>query len=139
MALNVGNMDWEPARVADAYTAAVGTSFKLFISLDMTSLTCGSASDATLVKSYVTTYTNHPNQLYYKGKQVVSTFSGSDCTFGQGNLNSGWNYAVKSGVSASVLFVPSFFSDTSTFAGNSVQDGDLNVRPSLLALVCERA
>lgn len=34
-ALNVGNMDWEPARVAGAYAAAAGTSFKLFLSFDM--------------------------------------------------------------------------------------------------------
>lgn len=34
-ALNVGNEAWEPARVADAYSAAVGTSFKLFLSFDM--------------------------------------------------------------------------------------------------------
>ena len=35
-ALNVGINDWEPQRVADAYTAASGTSFKLFLSFDMT-------------------------------------------------------------------------------------------------------
>lgn len=34
-ALNVGVDDWQSARVADAYQAANGTDFKLFISLDM--------------------------------------------------------------------------------------------------------
>lgn len=130
MALNVGSMDWEPARVADAYAAAVGTNFKLVLSFDMTSLPCSSYADAMLIRAYVTNYTNHPNQLYYKGKQVVTTFSGSDCSFGTGDLNNGWNLAVKQGVSASVLFVPSFFSDVSTFKGNGVQDGDLNVSTS---------
>ena len=35
-ALNVGIDGWQPQRVADAYAAASGTSFKLFLSLDMT-------------------------------------------------------------------------------------------------------
>lgn len=32
-ALNVGSDSWQPARVADAYTAAAATGFKLFMSL----------------------------------------------------------------------------------------------------------
>ncbi|KAF8307707.1 hypothetical protein DL93DRAFT_1994463 [Clavulina sp. PMI_390] len=125
-ALNVGSVDWELSRVTDAYAAASGTSFKLFVSLDMTALPCAGASDANLVRSYLNNFASHPNQLYYKGRQVISTFSGSDCTFGQGSLNAGWNYAVKTGVSAQNYFIPSFFSDVSTFAGNSFQDGDFN-------------
>jgi glucan endo-1,3-alpha-glucosidase len=35
-ALNVGIDSWQPQRVAWAYAAALGTSFKLFVSLDMT-------------------------------------------------------------------------------------------------------
>jgi glucan endo-1,3-alpha-glucosidase len=37
-ALNVGREDWQRARVADAYAAALQlqTGFKLFLSLDMT-------------------------------------------------------------------------------------------------------
>jgi hypothetical protein len=37
-ALNIGSDDWMSARVADAYSAAqsLGSSFKLFLSLDMT-------------------------------------------------------------------------------------------------------
>lgn len=46
----------------------------------------------------MTDYATHPAQLFYKGKQVASTFSGSDCQFGQGSLNAGWQYAVKTGV-----------------------------------------
>ena len=34
-ALNIGSDDWQEARVADAYNAARGTKFKLFISFDM--------------------------------------------------------------------------------------------------------
>jgi glucan endo-1,3-alpha-glucosidase len=37
-ALNVGREDWQKARVADAYVAALQlqTDFKLFLSFDMT-------------------------------------------------------------------------------------------------------
>jgi glucan endo-1,3-alpha-glucosidase len=35
-ALNVGGDSWQPQRVSDAYAAASGTSFKLFLSFDMT-------------------------------------------------------------------------------------------------------
>ena len=34
-ALNIGSDDWQVARVADAYNAAQGTKFQLFISFDM--------------------------------------------------------------------------------------------------------
>jgi glucan endo-1,3-alpha-glucosidase len=34
-ALNIGSDDWQEARVADAYAAAQGTKFQLFISFDM--------------------------------------------------------------------------------------------------------
>ena len=128
-ALNVGIDSWQPQRVADAYAAASGTSFKLFLSFDMTyvftpsishpfsqnlrhllldrSLPCGGTGDANLLRSYISNYASHPNQLFYQGKQVASTFSGSSCTFGQGDLNSGWAYAIKNGVPkpVSVLFI----------------------------------
>jgi Glycosyl hydrolase family 71 len=59
------------------------------------SLPCTSTDDANVIRQYVNTYANHPNQLFYRGQQVVSSFSGSDCTFGQSNINAAWNYAVK--------------------------------------------
>ncbi len=121
--LNVGNLDWQPSQVASAYTAATGTDFKLFMSFDMTyvmwniqdpfyslflnvssisSLPCGDSGSADLLRRYINDYATHPNQLYYEGKQVVSTFAGEWCTFGQGDLNDGWDYAVKQRVSSSV-------------------------------------
>jgi hypothetical protein len=68
-------------------------------------LSCSHAGDASLLKSYINHYANHPNQLFYQGKQVVSSFSGESCTFGQGSLNAGWNYAVKTGVSKTVSVI----------------------------------
>jgi glucan endo-1,3-alpha-glucosidase len=126
-ALNVGIDSWQPARVADAFVAVLGTSFKLFFSFDMTSLSCTSALDATLLSTYINTYALHPNSLFYDGGQVVSTFSGEDCTFGQGSLNAAWTYAVKTGMINPIVFIPSFFSDVSTFASNTFQNGDFNV------------
>lgn len=103
----------------------------------MTSLPCASQSDATLVRQYVTSYTNHPNQLYYKGKQVVSTFAGTACTFGFSDWNAGFNYAVKTGVSASVAFIPAIFSDPSTWSSQSVMDGELNWNGGWPLVSCE--
>ncbi|KAF9516438.1 glycoside hydrolase family 71 protein [Hydnum rufescens UP504] len=125
-ALNVGADSWALSRVSDAYAAAAGTSFKLFLSFDMTSLPCASPGDATVLRQYISTYANHPNQLYYQGKLIVSSFSGQDCTFGQGDINSGWNYAIKTTAPQPVAFIPSFFSGTSSFASTPVMDGEFN-------------
>ncbi|KAF8337420.1 alpha-1,3-glucanase, partial [Cantharellus anzutake] len=127
-ALNVGSDSWQQDRVSDAYAAAasLGTSFKLFISLDMSVIPCANAGDAALVRSYINNYAQNGNQLYYQGKQVVSTFAGENCRFGQGNLNDAWNYAVKTSVNSSIAFIPSFFVDPNTFGSLSVIDGDFN-------------
>jgi glucan endo-1,3-alpha-glucosidase len=130
-ALNVGNDDWQPARVADAYTAAQmcrdnGLHFKLFLSFDMTSLPCSSAADADLLRSYINSYHSNINQLHYDGNPFVSTFAGESCSFGQDSVNDGWTYAVKSGKPA-IYFVPSFFVDPSQFSDYTVIDGMLNV------------
>ncbi|KAF9507255.1 glycoside hydrolase family 71 protein [Hydnum rufescens UP504] len=125
-ALNVGSDSWSSNRVADAYAAAIGTPFKLFLSLDMSSLPCASTGDAKLIRQYVNNYSNHPNQLFYRGQQVVSTFSGSDCKFGQSNINTAWNYAVKATATKPIAFIPAFFSPTSSFASTTVMNGDFN-------------
>lgn len=44
-----------------------------------------------LFRNYINTYQNHGAQARYNGKSIVSTFSGSDCTFGQGSTNNGWS------------------------------------------------
>ncbi|KZT12051.1 glycoside hydrolase family 71 protein [Laetiporus sulphureus 93-53] len=130
-ALNVGPDSWQPARVADAYQAAEnsGTGFKLFMSFDMSVLPCGDASDASALTSYITTYASHPNQLTMNGRVFASTFSGSDCTFGQSSAAEGWTTQFIDQLTGSnaVHFVPAFFVDTSSFSTfDGVMDGVFN-------------
>ncbi|TFY60490.1 hypothetical protein EVJ58_g5112 [Rhodofomes roseus] len=130
-ALNVGSDSWQPDRVADAYQAAsnLGLDFKLFMSFDMTVLPCTQASDASTLTNYITTYASHPNQLLVNGQVFASTFSGSDCTFGQGSAAEGWNSQFISQLTGqnAVHFVPSFFSDPSTYSEfDGVMDGTFN-------------
>ncbi|KAG9222501.1 hypothetical protein CCMSSC00406_0002836 [Pleurotus cornucopiae] len=126
-ALNVGGGDWQPLRVADAYSAAAnsGTNFKLFLSLDMTSMSCSSKGDAAALRSYITAYASHPNQLSYSGRVLVSTFSGENCYFGASNVDAGWQATIKDGLPG-VFFLPSFFVDPTTFKQYPVADGFSN-------------
>lgn len=132
-ALNVGSDTWEPARVADAYTAAAasGTNFKLFLSFDMSSLPCSAPSHISLLQSYINTYAQHPNQFLVHNQTFVSTFAGEGCTFGASSVNKGWTNAVKTNVS-NTYFVPSFFIDPATFPSYSVMDGAFNVSPQAI-------
>ncbi|KAF4604919.1 hypothetical protein EYR40_003702 [Pleurotus pulmonarius] len=125
--LNVGGGDWQPLRVADAYSAAAnsGTDFKLFLSLDMTSMSCASNGAAVALRHYITAYASHPNQLLYDGRVLVSTFSGENCHFGASNVNDGWQATIKDGVPG-VFFLPSFFVDPATFGQYPVADGFFN-------------
>ncbi|KII85452.1 glycoside hydrolase family 71 protein [Plicaturopsis crispa FD-325 SS-3] len=127
-ALNVGSDAFQKTQVANAYSAAekFGPNFKLFVSLDMSSLPCTAAGDTAAVQSFITTYSSHPNQLQQDGKAVVSTFAGESCTFGQGSLNDAWTTAVKASSLPPVYFIPSFFVDPATFSGLSVIDGAFN-------------
>ncbi|KZT21896.1 glycoside hydrolase family 71 protein [Neolentinus lepideus HHB14362 ss-1] len=124
-ALNVGRDDYEASRVADAYTAASGTNFKLFLSFDMTSFPCSGPGDAYILRDYITRYQAHPSQLRYDGKILVSTFGGEYCSFGTGSLNQGWQNAIKSEMPP-VHFVPAFFLNAAAFTGIPVMDGALN-------------
>ncbi|KAJ8593966.1 glycoside hydrolase [Rhizopogon salebrosus TDB-379] len=130
-ALNVGSDDWQPQQVANAYQAAQqsGTGFKLFFSFDMTALPCSTAADAQTLRTYITTYATHPNQLIYNGAVFASTFSGESCTFGQGSVSSGWStqFVQQLSGSSALHFVPSFFVDPSQFGTYSgVIDGMFN-------------
>ncbi|KAJ3521152.1 hypothetical protein NM688_g9057 [Phlebia brevispora] len=128
-ALNVGSDSWQPSQVAAAYQAAEssGTGFKLFLSLDMSSLSCASPSDAANLRNWVSTYSGHPNQFYYNGRIFVSTFAGESCTFGQSSVSAGWSSQFTSQLTGSnaVYFVPSFFVDPATFNQYSI-DGAFN-------------
>ena len=129
-ALNMGSDWWQPNRIQDAYTAAraSGSGFKMFLSLDMTVMSCGSWADGVTLVNLVKRWANHPNQAMHNGKVLVSTFAGSDCTFGMGS-NSGWQSAFVDALKSqgiSIFFVPSVFSDPSTFQSNTWMDGELN-------------
>ncbi|KAI0044393.1 glycoside hydrolase family 71 protein [Auriscalpium vulgare] len=132
-ALNIGSDSWQPARVADAYQAALqsGLAFKLFISFDMSALPCASPDDAAALRKYITTYANHPNQLIYHNRVFAGTFAGETCSFGQGSPAGGWasqftQHPELTGQNA-VYFVPSFFVDPNTFSTfNDAMDGALN-------------
>ncbi|KAJ3805324.1 glycoside hydrolase [Lentinula aff. lateritia] len=136
-ALNMGSDDWQPARVADAYAAAQTSSlnFKMFLSLDMSVLPCLTANDATSLRTLVTTYLSHPNQLRYtRGSSeqlpLVSTFAGESCKFGQASVANGWSsqFTQHPDLQGKMTFVPSFFvapNQMSQFQG--VVDGTFNV------------
>lgn len=97
----------------------------------MSSLPCTAASDAQLLHTYITDYATHPNQLLVNGQVFASTFSGSDCTFGQGSSQAGWSSQFLQQLTGqnTVHFVPSFFIDPNTFSEfDEVMDGSFNVR-----------
>lgn len=103
-------------------------------------LPCTAAQDAATLRNYVTQYASHPNQFKYNGKVFASTFSGESCQFGQGSVSEGWASQFKDQLTGSnaVFFVPGFFDDPSTFAGNgfgNIIDGELNVRHSLIRIL----
>ncbi|KAK4683990.1 glucan endo-1,3-alpha-glucosidase, partial [Tremellales sp. Uapishka_1] len=130
-ALNMGSDSWQPPSVAMAYAAAEasGLDFKLFLSFDMSSLSCSSASAGTTLVNLVSTYANHPNQAMYKSAVFVSTFSGADCTFGLPSAQAGWNSTFETplkGQNISIHFSPAIFSDTSTFAAATWYEGEFN-------------
>jgi glucan endo-1,3-alpha-glucosidase len=126
-ALNMGSDWWQPDRIDDAYNAAQ-PGFKMFLSLDMTSLSCNSQADGNNLVNLVKRWANHPNQAMHNGKVLVSTFAGSDCTFGTGSSH-GWQSSfvdVLKNNGVNIFFVPSIFSDISTFSSNTWMDGELN-------------
>lgn len=71
-------------------------------------LPCATTGDVTTIRNYINTYSDHPNQLWYNDQFILSTFSGENCLFGQGNFNDGWNYAIRNGVFARVGFPVTF-------------------------------
>ncbi|BFZ57142.1 Glucan endo-1,3-alpha-glucosidase agn1 [Savitreella phatthalungensis] len=122
-ALNVGPDSWMADRASKMYQAAIGTSFKLFISLDMAVMASSAIQDLT---HWVTDYSSHPNQYFYNSKQFVSTFAGESVTFGQASATAGWAL-FKSTLAAkgvNIFFVPSFTALGPTNAmGMSSNDG----------------
>jgi glucan endo-1,3-alpha-glucosidase len=122
--LNLGPDSWQPARVADAYNAAQnsgkgfkvgclwlqGTHPQIMLSFDMAEFSCYDWQNAPLFKSYLDKYIFHPAAAKVNGKTAVTTFSGSDCTFGQGNANNGWA-AVFGSYKDQIYFMPAYNTD----------------------------
>ncbi|KAJ9123152.1 hypothetical protein QFC22_001345 [Naganishia vaughanmartiniae] len=129
-ALNMGSDWWQPARVTDAYAAAEAAGgFTMFLSLDMTSLSCSSYTDGIVLANLVKAHASSSAQAMWNGKVLVSTFSGENCYFGQGSVNDGWNnafIAILEAAGIDIFFVPSVFSDPSTFSSATWMDGELN-------------
>ncbi|KAJ7510656.1 glycoside hydrolase family 71 protein [Mycena galericulata] len=128
--LNLGTDSWEPNQVANAFTAAQNLAggdshFRIGFSFDMSVLPCNASGDAALLQKYITTYNNNSNVLQVDGKMLVTTFSGENCTFGQGSVDAGWTSAVKTGVPP-VQFVPSFSVNPSTLGSYQSIDGAFN-------------
>ncbi|KAF4609956.1 hypothetical protein D9613_010542 [Agrocybe pediades] len=115
-ALDMGVDSWQPERVSDAYKAAIGTSFKLFLSFDMGSLPCSTPSDGDLLRQLIQGYSGHSNQLAYNGKMLVSAFGGQFCRFRTEHMDEGWCNVLKTNMTGvDVHFVPAFFMEPPIF------------------------
>ena len=123
-ALNIGYDSWQPGQVKAAYDAAsaTGTGFKMFISLDMTVLSC---SDNAVITKNIADYKDHPAQLKdSKGAVLLSTFDGGNCKSSQD-----WANAF-SAAGTAVRFFPAFFNDLTSTTLKSIYPvigGDLIV------------
>ncbi|WVQ95055.1 hypothetical protein IAU59_002147 [Kwoniella sp. CBS 9459] len=127
-ALNYGRDSWQPDRLADAYAAAAAKGFKLFLSMDVTSLSCSSTTDAANLVNTISTYASSSAQAKVGSKVLVSTFAGNDCTFGQSSVDAGWKYfrSLISAKTFDIYLMPALFSDISTFSKNTWMDGEFN-------------
>lgn len=67
-------------------------------------------SSVALFRQYLATYLSHPAAAKFKGRSVVTTFSGESCTFGTSSVNAGWA-SVFSGYRDQIYFAPSFNTD----------------------------
>jgi len=128
-ALNVGKEDWQRDRVSDCYQAALdsGSSFKLFISFDMTSVPPSSKDDIQALAQYIRPYVEHKHQFYYDNKLVTSTFSGATSLFGSRSFEEGWKYAKDQLEDITLItLIPSFFIDSSRYPSLPFMDGYFN-------------
>ncbi|WWC90609.1 uncharacterized protein L201_005545 [Kwoniella dendrophila CBS 6074] len=128
-ALNYGSDSWQPARISDAYAAASAAgNFKMFLSMDVSALGCGSAGDAQNLVKTIATYANSTAQAKVNGKVLVSTFAGESCQFGQGSYQNGWNYfdSLWNNTGIDIYFVPATFADIGTYSSSKWMDGEFN-------------
>ncbi|KAH9473953.1 hypothetical protein Pst134EA_001009 [Puccinia striiformis f. sp. tritici] len=131
-ALNVGSPDeWQLQQVKNAFEAAdavkttTGTSFKLFLSLDMSVIQ--TAEDVT---TWVTSFVPLSAQLLIEGRPLISTFSGENNKLGGVDLSAGWNAALKGPLARlspplNALFIPAWsgLDPNTAVSNNPVVDG----------------
>ncbi|KAF8600437.1 glycoside hydrolase family 71 protein, partial [Ceratobasidium sp. AG-I] len=106
--MNVGRDSWQPGQVKAAYDAATtaAPNFKLSVSLDLTSLACGSVADGQyIINNFIAPFKSHPNRYLYNSKMFLSTFGGQDCTFGQASPPAGWQWLI-SQAGIPIYFIP---------------------------------
>ena len=56
----------------------------------MSTFDCVSTARLAYFQNYLATYLPHPAAGTYEGKSILSTFGGEWCTFGQADVNTGW-------------------------------------------------
>ena len=119
-ALNVGSNEWQLARVLDAYKVALAADFKVFISLDMSSLN----SSADMVR-FIAPTARLGAQYLHEGRPFVSTFAGEALNFGAASVSAGWQAALRDVLPGlDLCFVPMFSLDPATaVSSNPVVDG----------------
>ncbi|CAK5274285.1 unnamed protein product [Mycena citricolor] len=105
-ALNIGPDAWQRDQIVKAFSAGEKVGFKLYISFDMSCISCVSDTDKTLLVDYINDFSDKPAYLQFNGKPLVSAFSGQNCAFGASDPNAGWRDIV---AQTSVSFVPCFF------------------------------
>ncbi|KAI0732491.1 glycoside hydrolase family 71 protein [Fomitopsis betulina] len=128
-ALNIGKEEWQISRVAECYDAALHANatrpFRLFLSLDMSSIPGATVEDALRIRDCVLRFAQHPCQLRYHGKVLLSTFSGEKSLFGQQDLDSAWSFVKKIIRDAGVEthLVSSWFTNPETYPSLDSMDG----------------
>ncbi|KAJ7288334.1 glycoside hydrolase [Mycena rebaudengoi] len=130
-ALNLGPEEFQTTQAANAFQAAqqFGPDFKLFLSLDMSVLPCGTVEGGASLRALVQKFATQPNALQVEGRAFVSTFAGESCTFGQASVPEGWRsqFTQHPDLQGKIHFVPAFFMDPATFKDfTGVMDGDFN-------------
>ena len=115
-ALNYGGVDvnWtvQAGYLADFYQAAAANNFKVFLSVDCTSVT-----DPNMVVSLVNQYATHPAQFSFNGAIMLSSFQGADPDWN-------WQTDVLDHIPHPVFFLPGSCSDdASTLMNQSFGNG----------------
>ncbi|KAF9540311.1 glycoside hydrolase family 71 protein [Agrocybe pediades] len=118
--LNVGREGWQKQRSIDCFAAAKRLP---------ESIPGGSAGDVQLFRDYLSATSKSARMFRHPRTNgvVVSTFSGENSNFGQGNLENGWQY-LKNELNkiVPVYFIPSFFISPARYRSIPAMDGAFN-------------